>query len=188
MNNMKIIETKLKDCYILEPDKFGDNRGWFSESYNKKVFESLGLSYDFVQDNESFSAKKGVLRGLHFQSEPYTQAKAVRCTRGAVYDVAVDIRHDSPTYGMWVGVELSEENGRQLLIPRGFLHGFQTLTDNVKFAYKCDNYYNKDSDGGVIYNDPDIGVVWPIADPILSEKDKKHPKLKELVRDRGNLF
>lgn len=185
---MKLIETKLKDCYILEPDRFGDNRGWFSESYNKKVFEDLGLNYDFVQDNESFSAKKGVLRGLHFQNEPYTQAKIVRCTRGAVYDVAVDIRHDSPTYGMWVGVELSEENGRQLLIPRGFLHGFQTLTDNVKFAYKCDNYYNKESDGGVTYNDPDIGVVWPIEDPILSEKDKHHPKLKELVKERGNLF
>ena len=185
---MKLIETKLKDCYILELDRFGDNRGWFSESYNKKVFEDLGLNYDFVQDNESFSAKKGVLRGLHFQNEPYTQAKIVRCTRGAVYDVAVDIRHDSPTYGMWVGVELSEENGRQLLIPRGFLHGFQTLTDNVKFAYKCDNYYNKESDGGVMYNDPDIGVVWPIEDPILSEKDKHHPKLKELVKERGNLF
>lgn len=185
---MKLIETKLKDCYILEPDRFGDNRGWFSESYNKKVFEDLGLNYDFVQDNESFSTKKGVLRGLHFQNEPYTQAKIVRCTRGAVYDVAVDIRHDSPTYGMWVGVELSEENGRQLLIPRGFLHGFQTLTDNVKFAYKCDNYYNKESDGGVMYNDPDIGVVWPIEDPILSEKDKHHPKLKELVKERGNLF
>lgn len=185
---MKLIETKLKDCYILEPDRFGDNRGWFSESYNKKVFEDLGLNYDFVQDNESFSAKKGVLRGLHFQNEPYTQAKIVRCTRGAVYDVAVDIRHDSPTYGMWVGVELSEENGRQLLIPRGFLHGFQTLTDNVKFAYKCDNYYNKESDGGVMYNDPDIGVLWPIEDPILSEKDKHHPKLKELVKERGNLF
>ena len=185
---MKLIETKLKDCYILEPDRFGDNRGWFSESYNKKVFEDLGLNYDFVQENESFSAKKGVLRGLHFQNEPYTQAKIVRCTRGAVYDVAVDIRHDSPSYGMWVGVELSEENGRQLLIPRGFLHGFQTLTDNVKFAYKCDNYYNKESDGGVMYNDPDIGVVWPIEDPILSEKDKHHPKLKELVKERGNLF
>ena len=185
---MKLIETKLKDCYILEPDRFGDNRGWFSESYNKKVFEDLGLNYDFVQDNESFSAKKGVLRGLHFQNEPYTQAKIVRCTRGVVYDVAVDIRHDSPTYGMWVGVELSEENGRQLLIPRGFLHGFQTLTDNVKFAYKCDNYYNKESDGGVMYDDPDIGVVWPIEDPILSEKDKHHPKLRELVKERGNLF
>lgn len=185
---MMLIETKLKDCYILEPDRFGDNRGWFSESYNKKVFEDLGLNYDFVQDNESFSAKKGVLRGLHFQNEPYTQAKIVRCTRGAVYDVAVDIRHDSPTYGMWIGVELSEENGRQLLIPRGFLHGFQTLTDNVKFAYKCDNYYNKESDGGVMYNDPDIGVVWPIEDPILSEKDKHHPKLRELVKERGNLF
>ena len=185
---MMLIETKLKDCYILDPDRFGDNRGWFSESYNKKVFEDLGLNYDFVQDNESFSAKKGVLRGLHFQNEPYTQAKIVRCTRGAVYDVAVDIRHDSPTYGMWIGVELSEENGRQLLIPRGFLHGFQTLTDNVKFAYKCDNYYNKESDGGVMYNDPDIGVVWPIEDPILSEKDKHHPKLRELVKERGNLF
>lgn len=185
---MKKIETALKDCYILEPDRFGDNRGWFSETYNKSELEKLDLHYDFVQDNESFSKEKGVLRGLHFQYPPYTQAKLVRCTKGAVYDVVVDIRKGSETYGKWIGVELSEENGRQLLVPRGFLHGFQTLTQDVKFAYKCDNFYNKESDGGVMYNDPDIGVVWPVANPILSEKDKKHPKLKELLKDKGDIF
>lgn len=185
---MKKIETKLKDCYILEPDRFGDNRGWFCETYNKETLETLDLYYDFVQDNESFSKEKGILRGLHFQMPPYTQAKLVRCTSGAVYDVVVDIRKDSPTYGQWIGVELSEENGRQLLVPRGFLHGFQTLTDNVKFAYKCDNFYNKESDAGVIYNDSDIGVIWPIENPILSEKDKKHPKLKELIKEKGDIF
>ena len=185
---MKKIETELKDCYILEPNRFGDNRGWFSETYNKETLEKLDLYYDFVQDNESFSKEKGVLRGLHFQMPPYTQAKLVRCTKGSVYDVVVDIRKDSPTYGKWIGVELSEENGRQLLIPRGFLHGFQTLTDNVKFSYKCDNFYNKESDAGVMYNDSDIGVIWPIENPILSEKDKNHPKLKELLKEKGDIF
>lgn len=185
---MNKIETGLLDCYILEPNRFGDNRGWFSETYNKETLEKLDIHYEFVQDNESFSVEKGVLRGLHFQMPPYTQAKLVRCTQGKVYDVVVDIRKNSPTYGKWIGVELSEENGRQLLIPRGFLHGFQTLTDNVKFAYKCDNFYNKESDAGVIYNDPDIGVIWPIENPILSEKDKTHPKLKELINKKGDIF
>lgn len=185
---MKKIETGLLDCYILEPNRFGDNRGWFSETYNKETLEKLDLHYDFVQDNESFSKEKGVLRGMHFQMPPYTQAKLVRCTQGAVYDVVVDIRKNSPTYGKWIGVELSEENGRQLLVPRGFLHGFQTLTDNVKFAYKCDNFYNKESDAGVIYNDSDIGIIWPFENPILSEKDKTHPKLKELVKEKGDIF
>lgn len=185
---MNIIKTELNDCYILEPKKFGDNRGWFMESYNKNLFLENNLKYDFVQDNESFSKEKGVLRGLHFQKPPHTQAKLVRCTKGKVYDVVVDIRKDSSTYGKWIGVELSPENNRQLLIPRGFLHGFQTLTDDVVFSYKCDNFYNKESDGGVAYNDPDLNIIWPIEEKILSEKDKNHPTLKELIKKEGDLF
>lgn len=185
---MNIIKTELNDCYIIEPNKFGDNRGWFMESYNKNAFKENGLEYDFVQDNESFSKEKGVLRGLHFQRPPYTQAKLVRCTKGKVYDVVVDIRKDSSTYGKWIGVELSPENNRQLLVPRGFLHGFQTLTDDVIFSYKCDNFYNKESDGGVAYDDPDLGVVWPVEEKVLSEKDKNHPTLKELIKKEGDIF
>lgn len=185
---MNIIKTELNDCYILEPKKFGDSRGWFMESYNKNLFLENNLKYDFVQDNESFSKEKGVLRGLHFQKPPYTQAKLVRCTKGKVYDVVVDIRKDSSTYGKWIGVELSPENNRQLLIPRGFLHGFQTLTDDVVFSYKCDNFYNKESDGGVAYNDPDLNIIWPIEEKILSEKDKNHPTLKELIKKERDLF
>lgn len=185
---MKKIETELKDCYILEPEKYGDCRGWFMETYHKEILEKLDLHYDFVQDNESFSKEKGTLRGLHFQMPPFTQAKLVRCTKGSVYDVVVDLRKDSETYGKWIGVELSEENARQLLIPRGFLHGFQTLTENVIFSYKCDNYYNKEADAGVIYNDSDIGIIWPIENKILSEKDKKHPELKQLKKIKGDIF
>lgn len=185
---MNIIKTELNDCYIIEPNKFGDNRGWFMESYNKNVFKENGLEYDFVQDNESFSKEKGVLRGLHFQRPPYTQAKLVRCIQGKVYDVVVDIRKDSSTYGKWIGVELSPENNRQLLVPRGFLHGFQTLTDDVIFSYKCDNFYNKESDGGVAYDDPDLGIVWPIEEKILSDKDKSHPTLKRLLEKEGDIF
>lgn len=185
---MKIIKTELNDCYILEPNKFGDNRGWFMESYNKNVFKENNLDYDFVQDNESFSKEKGVLRGLHFQRPPYTQGKLVRCTKGKVYDVVVDIRKDSSTYGKWIGVELSPENNRQVLIPKGFLHGFQTLTDDVIFSYKCDNFYNKESDGGVAYNDPNLNITWPIEEKILSEKDKNHPTLKELIEKEGAIF
>jgi dTDP-4-dehydrorhamnose 3,5-epimerase len=185
---MKIIATELKDCYIIEPVKFGDNRGWFKETYSEKSFKEAGLEYNFVQDNMSFSKEKGVLRGLHFQKDPFCQAKLVSCIQGSVFDVAVDIRKNSPTYGKWIGVELNPENGRQLLIPRGFLHGFQTLTDDVIFAYKCDNLYSKEHDGGVIYNDPTINVEWPIDNPILSEKDKNQPTFKELIKKEGDLF
>ena len=142
--------------------------------------EEAGLFYNFVQDNHSLSTVKGTLRGIHFQKGNKAQAKLVRCVRGAVLDVAVDLRHDSPTYKQWVGVELSEDNKKQLLIPRGFGHGFVTLTDHVEFLYKADNYYAPQADGGIRWNDPDISVEWGVEDPVLSEKDKKNPFLKEI--------
>lgn len=177
---MKCTKTKLEGVVILEPDVFGDNRGFFMESWSKRKMEELGLHYDFVQDNHSSSTVKGTLRGIHFQKGEWCQAKLVRCTRGAVLDVAVDLRKTSPTYKQWVAVELSEENKKQLMIPRGFGHGFVTLTDHVEFMYKADNYYAPASDGGIRWNDPDIGVEWGIAEPILSEKDKKNPYLQEI--------
>lgn len=176
---MKVIETEIKDLYIIEPQVFGDNRGWFMESWSQKKMEEAGLFYNFVQDNHSFSAVKGTLRGLHFQKGDSSQAKLVRCAKGAVLDVAVDLRKNSKTYKKWVGVVLSAENKRQFLIPRGFAHGFLTLTDDVEFLYKADNYYDPKADRNIIWNDEDINVDWGIEDPILSEKDKKAPKLSE---------
>lgn len=176
---MNVIKTDVLDVYILEPQVFGDHRGWFMESWSKKKMEEAGLYYDFVQDNHSFSAKKGTLRGLHFQKGDAAQAKLVRCVRGAVVDYAVDMRVGSPTYKKWVGVELSAENNRQLLIPRGFLHGFVTLTDNVEFLYKADNLYNAEADRGIRWNDPDIAVDWNIENPITSDKDNNAPLLKD---------
>lgn len=178
---MDLLTTKLKGVYILIPKVFGDHRGFFMESWSRRTMEEAGLYYDFVQDNHSLSTVKGTLRGIHFQKGDKAQAKLVRCVRGAVLDVAVDLRHDSPTYKQWVGVELSEENKKQLLIPRGFGHGFVTLTDHVEFLYKADNYYAQEADGGVRWNDPDIGVDWGISEPILSEKDTKSPFLKEIA-------
>ena len=176
-NSMNVIETGLKDAYILEPRVFGDYRGWFMESWSEKTMADAGLHYQFVQDNHSFSAQKGTLRGLHFQKGDAAQAKLVRCVKGAIVDVIVDMRESSPTYKKWVKVELTEENKRQLLIPRGFLHGFVTLTENVEFLYKVDNLYNAEADRSIIWNDPDIGVDWGIENPILSEKDLKAPRL-----------
>ncbi len=176
---MKVIKTEVQDVYILEPKVFGDNRGWFMESWSQRKMEEAGLFYNFVQDNQSFSATKGTLRGLHFQKGDAAQAKLVRCTKGAVIDVAVDMREGSPTYKKWVAVELSAENYRQLLIPRGFLHGFVTLTDDVEFMYKADNYYSPENDRGIRWNDPEIGVDWGVENPIISEKDSKTPFLKE---------
>ena len=147
---MNVIETGLKDAYILEPRIFGDNRGWFMESWSEKTMADAGLHYQFVQDNHSFSAQKGTLRGLHFQKGDAAQAKLVRCVRGAIMDVIVDMRESSPTYKKWVKVELTEDNKRQLLIPRGFLHGFVTLTENVEFLYKVDNLYNAEADRSII--------------------------------------
>ena len=176
---MKITKTKLDGVVIIEPDVFGDNRGFFMESWNKEKMAELGLDYDFVQDNHSKSTVKGTLRGIHFQKGDKSQAKLVRCVKGAVLDVAVDLRENSPTFKQWVGVELSEANKKQLLIPRGFGHGFVTLTDDVEFLYKADNYYAPEADAGIRWNDPDIGVEWGIENPILSEKDKKNPFLKD---------
>ena len=176
---MNVIKTDVLDVYILEPQVFGDHRGWFMESWSQKAMEEAGLYYNFVQDNQSFSAKKGTLRGLHFQKGDAAQAKLVRCNRGAVVDFAVDMREGSPTYKKWVGVELSAENKKQLLIPRGFLHGFVTLTDDVEFLYKADNLYNAEADRGIRWNDPDIGVDWNIENPITSEKDNNAPLLKD---------
>lgn len=177
---MKVTKTKLDGVVILEPQVFGDNRGFFMESWNKQRMEKSGLFYDFVQDNHSLSTVKGTLRGIHFQKGEWCQAKLVRCTRGAVFDVVVDLRKNSSTYKWWEGVELSEENKKQLLIPRGFGHGFVTLTDYVEFMYKSDNYYAPQADAGIRWNDPTIGVEWGVTDPILSEKDKKNPWFEDI--------
>ena len=177
---MDIIRTKLDGVVVLIPKVFGDHRGFFMESWSRRTMEAAGLHYDFVQDNHSLSTVKGTLRGIHFQRGDKAQAKLVRCVRGAVLDVAVDLRYDSPTYKQWVAVELSEENKKQLLIPRGFGHGFVTLTDHVEFLYKADNYYAPEADGGIRWNDPDIAVDWGVEHPILSEKDTKHPFLKDI--------
>lgn len=176
---MEKIATKLPGVFIVEPKVFGDHRGYFMETYSAREFERLGLPTNFVQDNESFTASKGTLRGLHFQNEPMAQAKLVRVLQGAVMDVAVDLRKGSPTYLQWISVELSEENKRMLYIPRGFAHGFVTLTDDVKFVYKVDRLYSAEQDRSVRFDDPGIGVEWGITDPILSAKDQNAPFLKD---------
>lgn len=168
---MKLIETKIKDLYIIEPEIFGDNRGWFTESWSKKKFEDNGLFYDFVQDNHSLSTKKNTLRGIHFQYGKYAQAKLVRCCKGKVLDVAIDLRFNSPTYKNWIAVELTAENKKQFLIPRGFGHAFLTLTNDVEFLYKADNFYDKASEDSIIWNDPILNIDWSVKNPIVSEKD-----------------
>lgn len=178
---MKIKETPLKDCYIIEPTLFEDERGYFYEKFNENKFEELtGMNGHFVQDNVSKSSF-GVLRGLHLQKGDKAQAKLVSCLEGKVWDIAVDLREDSPTFGQWYGVELTAENKVQFYIPRGFAHGFVVLSDTAVFAYKCDNFYDKASEGGVIWNDPDLNIDWklPVQDVILSEKDKVQKTFKE---------
>lgn len=177
---MNVIKTGVLDVYILEPQVFGDHRGWFMETWSQKKMEDAGLYYHFVQDNQSYSAQRGTLRGLHFQKGNAAQAKLVRCGKGSVMDVAVDLRKGSPTYRKWVAVELSAENKRQLLIPHGFAHGFLTLTDDVEFLYKEDNFYAPETDRCIIWNDPGIGVEWGIENPILSAKDQKAPRLCDI--------
>ncbi len=177
---MEFIETKLKGCYIIQPRVFKDERGYFFESYNENVFRNAGLMLNFLQDNQSLSST-GVLRGLHFQNPPHAQGKLVRVITGAVYDVAVDIRKNSPTYGEYVGVELTEENKTMFYIPEGFAHGFATLKDNTIFSYKCTNVYNKASEGCVLWNDADLGIDWKIENPILSSKDLEGTPFKNLV-------
>ena len=180
---MKKIETKIPGVVIIEPDIHGDHRCYFMETYSTSNFHELGIDNVFVQDNMSFTAKKGTLRGLHFQNDPMAQAKLVSCTKGTVIDVAVDIRKGSPTYKQWVAVELSEENKKMFFIPRGFAHGFLTLTDNVEFRYKVDNLYSKEHDRGIRYDDPSVNVDWGGLlngiEPILSDKDKNGPTLDE---------
>ena len=183
---MKITETHLKGVYLVEPKVFGDARGWFMETWSKTKLEASGLNFDFVQDNQSYSAKKGTLRGLHYQLNPMSQTKLVRCTRGSLLDVAVDIRKNSPQYSKWVAVELSAENKKQLLIPQGFAHGFLTLTDDVEIQYKADNFYAPQSEGNIRWNDPEIGIEWPFEPTILADKDANAPLLKERV-ERGEL-
>ncbi len=178
---MQIIETGIKDLLIIKPDVFEDERGYFFESYNKEKFKTLGLDLSFVQDNESKS-QKNVLRGLHFQRPPFAQGKLVRVVKGAVLDVAVDLRKDSATYGQWESVELSEENKLMYWIPEGFAHGFLTLRDDTVFTYKCTNVYNRESEGSIRWNDPDLNINWKLlAAPILSAKDKEAPYFKDFI-------
>ena len=180
---MKKIDTAIDGVYIIESDCFGDNRGWFMETYNEEKFHELGIDNKFVQDNLSYSSQKGTLRGLHYQKDPYCQAKLVRCIRGKVIDIAVDLRKSSPTYGKWVSCELSEENKRMFFVPKGMAHGFITMSDEVLFQYKCDNFYNKESEGGIRYDDPSINIDWDKLleglDPVLSDKDKLLPLLED---------
>ncbi|ARO14469.1 dTDP-4-dehydrorhamnose 3,5-epimerase [Ketogulonicigenium robustum] len=178
---MQIEKTALAGVVLIVPPKFGDARGWFSETWNAAKMAESGIEIDFVQDNHSFSAQIGTLRGLHYQRPPHAQDKLVRCTRGVIFDVAVDIRKGSPTYGQWVGADLSAANGHQLLIPKGFLHGFVTRTPDCEVQYKCSDFYAPDCDGGIRWDDPTIGIDWGLGDlqPTLSAKDTVAPMLAD---------
>ena len=170
---------------LFETRRFADKRGWFTESWNKERFEALGVCVDFIQDNHSYSRNAGTIRGLHFQKSPFAQAKLVRCLKGRIFDVAIDLRRDSPTFGKWEGVELTAELGNQLFIPAGFGHGFLTLEADCEIAYKVDAYYSPDADGGVAWDDPDIAIDWPLngLEPVLSDKDSSLPSLREVELD-----
>jgi dTDP-4-dehydrorhamnose 3,5-epimerase len=176
---MKIIETKLEGVFIIEPNVFGDHRGFFMESYNANQFKTNGIDITFIQDNHSLSVEAGVLRGLHYQLNPMGQTKLLRVISGAIYDVAVDIRKNSSTFGLWVGVILSADNKRQLLVPKGFAHGFCTIVENTEVLYKVDQFYSPENDRGILWNDPALGIDWPTLKPILSEKDQKHPTFEK---------
>lgn len=179
---MQIEKSGLAGLKVLTPKRFGDSRGFFEESWNKRLLAGYGLDFDFVQDNHSLSASVNTVRGLHFQSPPHAQTKLVRCGRGRLFDVAVDVRAGSPTYGKWFGVELSFENGRQLLVPAGFLHGFATRDPDTEIIYKCTDYYEPAADGGIRHDDPDIGIDWGLSGPpVLSDKDKVAPLLRDFV-------
>lgn len=179
---MQIDQTRLPDVLLLTPRRFGDARGWFMETFSGPKLAEAGVTVDWVQDNHSFSATKGTLRGLHYQAPPHAQDKLVRCSRGVILDVAVDFRMGSPSFGQWVAQELSSDNGRMMLVPKGFLHGFLTLTDDVEVQYKCSDVYAPDCDGAVRWDDPEIGVEWGVAAPVLSDKDAAAPLLKDAPR------
>ena len=178
MSNFTFHPTEIPGVYIIDVKIYGDRRGYFMETYKESDFREAGLNYTFVQDNQSAS-RRGVLRGLHFQKQ-HPQAKLVRVLRGEVFDVAVDLRAGSATYGKWVGALLSGENHRQLMIPRGFAHGFVVVSESAEFAYKCDDFYHPEDEGGIMWNDPAIGIEWPdVGEILLSEKDRRHPSLAE---------
>ncbi|VDC27683.1 dTDP-4-dehydrorhamnose 3,5-epimerase [Pseudogemmobacter humi] len=179
---MQTEPTALPEVILVTPPRFGDARGWFSETFNAARMSAAGLDAPWVQDNHSFSAAQGTLRGLHYQAPPRAQDKLVRCSRGAILDVAVDFRAGSPRFGKWVAVELSAENGRQLLIPKGFLHGFVTLTPDTEVQYKCSDFYSPEHDGAVRWDDPEIGIDWGVAAPVLSDKDRAAPLLRDAPR------
>lgn len=172
---MKLTPLKLEGASVLEPVVHGDHRGFFMESYNEQIMKQLGVNYEFIQDNQSLSAEPGVLRGLHYQLIPRAQTKLIRVLSGAIYDVILDIRRNSPTFGQWIGVILSEYNKRQLLVPRGFAHGFCTLVPNTQVLYKVDEYYSPEHDRGILWNDPALKIDWPVSEPLLSDKDRNHP-------------
>lgn len=176
---MKVTESRLSGVKLIEPAVFGDHRGFFMESYNEKTFNEAGIKEKFIQDNHSLSKEAGVLRGLHYQLAPKAQTKLIRALTGAIYDVVLDIRQDSPTYGQWDSYILSEANKRQLLVPKGFAHGFCTLTENVNVLYKVDEFYSAEHDRGIIWNDEEIGITWPVTNPVLSEKDTRHNSLNK---------
>lgn len=190
MGKLKVTTTKLQDVKIIEPAVFGDHRGFFEETYSDRDFKEAGINFDFIQDNQSLSTQAGVLRGLHFQRGKAAQTKLIRVVTGAVLDVIVDVRKGSPTYKQWEGYIISESNHRQLLVPRGFAHGFVTLTDNVNFLYKCDNYYDAEADGGITFMDKDLNINWPIDfdQAITSEKDSKQQTFKEFEKNNPFVY
>jgi len=176
---MRVSSLQLQGACLIEPVVHGDSRGFFMESYNEAVLEKQGVKFNFIQDNQSLSAEPGVIRGLHYQLNPKAQTKLIRVLAGAIYDVIVDVRKSSPTFGKWVGVILSEHNHRQLLVPKGFAHGFCTLVPNTQVLYKVDEYYSPENDRGILWNDPALGIDWPTSRPILSDKDQRHPLLRD---------
>jgi len=176
---MEVIETPLPGILLIRTAVFSDERGFFTESYNRRVFAEHGLNYDFVQDNHSLSVRAGVLRGLHYQLNPKAQSKLIRVLSGSVYDVVVDLRRSSPTFGQWYGTTLSAENKLQLLVPRGFAHGFCTLEPNTQVFYKTDEHYSPEHERGIVWNDPELAIPWPVKNPILSEKDRRWPAFAE---------
>lgn len=190
MGKLIVKETKLQDVKLITPAVFGDNRGFFTESYSDRDFKAAGIDFDFIQDNHSLSTQAGVLRGLHFQRGKAAQTKLIRVATGAVLDVIVDLRKGSPTYKQWEGYILSESNHRQLLVPKGYAHGFVTLTDNVNFLYKCDNYYDAEADGGISFKTPELNIDWPIDldKAITSEKDANQPTLTEFEKDNSFVY